>query len=311
MGSSPNQNTDDHPNTNRATNKIAPFIRGGLSGVLSWLVIHPFDVTKVRMQLAGEGASQSHYRGFVHAMHSISRTEGVGALYGGLSAALTRQVIYTTLRLGLYSSFRDSWAESHDGKVSLSAKFGVGMLSGGIASAISTPVEVSMVRMYNDGAVKNSNPAKQRGYRNIGDALFRIAREEGINGLWRGATPTVVRSMVVNCVQLGTYDAAKESILRNSAVKDGVGVHLIASTISGLCYSVATLPIDSAKTRMQNQHKNGDGSWPYRNLMHAVVKVGKEEGVLALWRGFVPYFSRCAGHTVVMFLVLEQIKTLL
>ena len=128
----------------------APFVRGGVSGVLSWLVIHPFDVVKVRMQLAGQGSTHTPYQGFVHALRTIGASEGVGALYGGLSAALTRQVTYTTLRLGMYTSLRDRWAERHDGQVTMSAKFSIGMVSGGIASAISTPVEVSMVRMYND-----------------------------------------------------------------------------------------------------------------------------------------------------------------
>lgn len=77
-------------NQNSWIERFAPFIRGGVSGVLSWLVIHPADVVKVRMQLAGEGSSQSPYRGFAHAMRSIGQTEGVGALYSGLSAALTR-----------------------------------------------------------------------------------------------------------------------------------------------------------------------------------------------------------------------------
>lgn len=281
--------------------RCAPFVRGGLSGVISWLLIHPADVVKVRMQLAGEGSKLSPYRGFMHAMMSIRRSEGVSALYSGLSAALTRQVTYTTLRLGLYSSFRDSWSQRHDGQVSTAAKFSVGMASGAIASAISTPVEVSMVRMYNDGAAGGGSGkgfGAKRGYRNIADALWRIGREEGVSGLWRGATPTVVRSMIVNCVQLGTYDAAKEKILALGRWKDGVGVHLAASTASGFCYSVVTLPIDSAKTRVQNQARQPDGSLPYRNLGHAIFKVARQEGILALWRGFIPYFSRCAGKSM-------------
>lgn len=278
--------------------RVAPFVRGGLSGVISWLAIHPADVVKVRMQLAGEGSAVSPYRGFMHAMASISRNEGVGALYSGLSAALTRQVTYTTLRLGLYSSLRDAWSDGHGGHVSTTAKFSVGMAAGAIASAVSTPVEVSMVRMYNDGALSKGGKkglGASRGYRNIVDALWRIGREEGLSGLWRGATPTIVRSMVVNCVQLGTYDAAKERILTLRQGKDGVSVHLAASTISGFCYSIVTLPIDSAKTRVQNQARQSDGTLPYRNLGHAIVKVARQEGVVALWRGFLPYFARCAG----------------
>lgn len=243
------------------------------------------------MQLAAQGGKTVPTGGFISTMRSISQTEGITAMYSGLSAALTRQVTYTTLRLGLYSSLRERFS-SGDAPPSLSVKFAAGIVSGAVASAISTPVEVSMVRMYNDGA---ADVSKRRGYRNIFDALYRIARDEGVSGLWRGATPTVVRSMVVNCVQLGTYDQAKEMCINRFQLRDGVGVHLAASTTSGFCYSVVTLPIDSAKTRLQNQHRLPDGSLPYRHLGHAIVRVSREEGILALWRGFIPYFSRCAG----------------
>lgn len=266
-------------------------------------MIHPADVIKVRMQLAGEGTATSPYRGFLHAARTISRTEGITAMYAGLSAALTRQVTYTTLRLGLYSTLRERLTDD-SGKTSMLAKFGAGTAAGGIASAMSTPVEVSMVRMYSDGG-----SAQRRGYRNIFDALLRIAREEGVRGLWSGATPTIVRSMVANCVQLGSYDQAKEGFLK-AGFEDGIGVHVSASSLSGLAYSFVTLPIDSAKTRLQNQ-RPVDGVLPYRNLGHAMVKVARLEGFGSLWKGFLPYFSRCAGHTVAMFLVLEQVKKLL
>ena len=32
----------------------------------------------------------------------------------------------------------------------------------------------------------------------------------------------------------------------------------------------------------------------------ARVEVAKNEGVLALWKGFLPYYLRCGGHTVLM-----------
>lgn len=44
-----------------------------------------------------------------------------------------------------------------------------------------------MVRMQADARL----PAAERlGYRHIGDALVRIAKEEGMKTYWRGATPT-------------------------------------------------------------------------------------------------------------------------
>ena len=37
-----------------------------------------------------------------------------------------------------------------------------------------------------------------------------FSREEGVLTLWRGATPTIARAIVVNAAQLGTYSQAKE-----------------------------------------------------------------------------------------------------
>lgn len=44
-----------------------------------------------------------------------------------------------------------------------------------------------MVRMQSDARLPQ---ADRLGYKHIGDALFRIAKEEGLRTYWRGATPT-------------------------------------------------------------------------------------------------------------------------
>lgn len=56
-------------------------------------------------------------------------------------------------------------------------------------------------------------PAERRNYKHVGDALVRMAREEGILTLWRGAVPTMARAMVVNAAQLASYSQAKQSLM--------------------------------------------------------------------------------------------------
>ena len=46
-----------------------------------------------------------------------------------------------------------------------------------------------------------------------------------------------------------------------------------ASAISGISASVASLPLDNAKTKLQKMTKNVDGSLPYKNIFDAMGKV--------------------------------------
>ncbi|OSX75952.1 hypothetical protein BU14_0215s0013, partial [Porphyra umbilicalis] len=227
---------------------------------------------------------------------AIVAAGGPSALYTGLSAALTRQVTYTTMRLGLYSTFRA--AVVGDGAdappPSLAQKLGIGLAAGGTAAAACCPVEVAMVRMYADGSLP---PAQRRNYAHVGSALTRMWAEEGVATLWRGAGPTVARACVVSAVQLGVYDQAKQSYAGWGA-PDGVGLHLAASVTSGLAYSIVSLPIDIAKSKQQFQHRE------------TIARVAREEGLRKLYAGFGAYFLRCGGHTVGMFLAYEQLNKL-
>jgi solute carrier family 25 oxoglutarate transporter 11 len=256
------------------------------------------------MQLLGEGSREKSVSMARFAMNLI-RNEGMLSLFSGISAGLMRQATYTTARLGFYNFFRDRLADSEN-ELSLAKKALCGLGAGAIASIICCPVEVCLIRMQADGRLP---PENRRNYKNIFDALLRIYREEGVKTYWRGATPTVSRAIVVNITQLATYDHAKTLYLRTPFFKDpsSVFLHFSASLTSGFIYSVCSLPLDVAKTRLQNQQPV-NGQLQYRNTIQTLMLIASREGVLGLWKGFTPYFLRCGGHTITMFISLEQLK---
>lgn len=129
-----------------------------------------------------------------------------------------RQATYTTARLGIFQWLEDTYkARQKPGEQSsFLAKLGMGLTAGGIGAMIGTPAEVALIRMASDGRL----PVEQRrGYKNVFDAFFRVARDEGVLTLWRGWQPTVARAMILNAAQLGVYSQAKQMLISKANMK--------------------------------------------------------------------------------------------
>jgi solute carrier family 25 oxoglutarate transporter 11 len=275
---------------------VAKFGLAGLSGASGWLFVHPFDVAKVRMQITKEAGAT-----LTSTCKSIIAADGVAGLYAGLNFAMWRQATYTTSRMGLYDVLMPMFKGS-DGKVSAIGKMSAGVAAGGIAATMCCPVEVGLVRAQADGQLP---PAERRNYKGLFDAVRQIKATEGVGALWRGVGPTVGRGAVVSMTQLATYDQAKEMLL--PVLGDGFHLFVASAMVSAVVYCTASLPLDITKTRIQNMKPDpATGQMPYTGLFNALVKIPQTEGVLALWKGFPPYFLRSGGHTIGMFLFKEQ-----
>ncbi|EFA08739.1 mitochondrial 2-oxoglutarate/malate carrier protein [Tribolium castaneum] len=288
-------------NKEKTMPKYIKFLFGGSAGMAGTLFVQPLDLLKNRMQLA---ATQKERATSFQVLQKIISNEGVFALYTGLSAGLLRQATYTTTRLGVYSWLFETFSE--EGKPpSFIVKAGLGMMAGVCGAFVGTPAEVSLIRMTADGRLP---AAERRNYKNVFDALFRITKEEGVLTLWRGAIPTMGRAMVVNAAQLATYSQAKQMLLNTGFFHDGIFLHFCASMISGLVTTAASMPVDIAKTRIQNM-KTINGKPEYSGALDVLVKVVKNEGPFALWKGFTPYYFRLGPHTVLTFIFLEQMNS--
>jgi solute carrier family 25 oxoglutarate transporter 11 len=200
-------------------------------------------------------------------------------------------------------------------------------LPSALAAAISCPAEVTLVRISNDAQLA---PEKRRNYKGVVDAFQRILREEGVKTFFSGCGPFVNRAMMVGAVQVGTYDQFRE-MYKDMGVKHELLNVFYASMTSGLIYAIATMPFETAKNRMAFQvrilllHPTSSSHviflppvqqkpdpvtkvLPYRSAMQTITTIAKTEGVLTLWNGFPPYYIRCGGHTVLMFMSVAWLR---
>ena len=238
---------------------VKGFVEGGIASIVAGCSTHPLDLIKVRMQLQGEShvpnpavqalrpalAFQTTTTTTSSAIHmpppparvgpvatgiKIFRTEGVAALFSGVSATVLRQTLYSTTRMGLYDILKQKWTDKETKTMPLSRKITAGLIAGGIGAAVGNPADVAMVRMQADGRLPVS---QRRNYTSVVDAITRMTKQEGVTSLWRGSSLTVNRAMLVTASQLASYDPIKEMILENGLMKDGLGTHVAASFSSG------------------------------------------------------------------------------
>lgn len=280
------------------------FVTAGLGGCIGWVVVHPFNTLAIRINLASSSPGSARVSFFKYTSQAI-KSEGILNLYSGLGAGLSRQIVYATSRLGLYESFRDEAAKYRE--TDFASRLVLGCISGGLAAAISCPAEVTLVRMSNDTTLPF---AQRRNYKGVFDAFFRIFKDEGLKAFFNGLGPFVNRAMVVGAVQVGTYDQCRSTYRSMGITNETLNV-FCASMSSGLVYSLATMPFESAKNRMAFQKVDPiTNKKPYTGALQTITKIASDEGVLSLWKGFQPYYVRCGGHTVCMFIAMESLRTL-
>lgn len=168
-------------------------------------------------------------------------------------------------------------------------------------------MEVAVVRMSNDSSL----PVDQRrNYKGVIDTSLRIVKEEGFAAFWRGSGPFVTRAMMVGVFQVATLDQFKDMYVSWLGQKrNSIPNVFCAAMTSGLIYSLATMPLEASKNRMASQTRDPTtGKLPYTGTLQTLRKVTAEKGFLALYNGFLPYYLRCGGHTVSMFILVQMLR---
>ncbi|CVL06097.1 related to mitochondrial dicarboxylate transporter [Fusarium mangiferae] len=229
---------------------ILPFINGGISGMIATTVIQPIDMVKVRLQLIDSSQAGVSKSTPLKVARTILAQGRILDFHAGLSAGLVRQGIYTTSRLGLFDMFIKHLPQNHQEQktaITFSERYGAGLLAGGLGAFLTNPTDLALVRMQSDGLL----PAAQRSNcKSVVDALRSITKEEGVQALWAGATPTIARAMSLNLGQLTFFSEAKAR-LKTQTQWPASTQTLAASAIAGFLSAVVGIPFDFVKTRLQ------------------------------------------------------------
>ncbi|ORY32278.1 putative mitochondrial inner membrane protein [Naematelia encephala] len=175
---------------------------GGAAGGCQVIVTNPLEITKIRLQMAGEitRAEGGHAvpRGAVH----IIRQLGLVGLYKGVTACLCRDVPFSMIYFTTYAHLKkDVFNEGRRGK---HLSFGELLLAAGIAGMpaayLTTPADVVKTRLQSQAR------AGETVYKGVLDGLRKIAQEEGPKALYKGGLARVIRSSPQFAATLSVYE---------------------------------------------------------------------------------------------------------
>lgn len=289
---------------------LEPYVCGGTAATFGSCCIHPIDLAKVRMQIYGQINPGKTVPSFPTILKNMVAADGVKSLYRGIDAAIGRQMVYGTARIGLHTKFSGMLMEQNDGQpISFGQKVCSGMLSGAIAVSIGSPFDIALVRLQSDGMAK---PADRRNYKNVADALLRTAKEEGFSALYKGVLPNILRGMSMNVGMMSCNDQFQELYagLLGDPMTNGPNLQtrILASLSAGFTAALFSMPFDLIKSRLMAQRPDPiTGEIPYKGVVDCVTKIVRSQGPLGLYNGFSAYYGRCAPHAMIVLMSKDSI----
>ncbi|XP_014274358.1 calcium-binding mitochondrial carrier protein Aralar1 isoform X2 [Halyomorpha halys] len=169
-------------------------VAGGCGGCAQVIFTNPLEIVKIRLQVAGEIASQAK----VSAL-AVVKELGFFGLYKGARSCFLRDICFSAIYFPTYAHVKAALADEN-GYNQPYTLFLSGLCAGVPAASLVTPADVVKTRLQ--VAAREG----QTSYNGMVDAFRKIYREEGFRAFWKGAGARVVRSSPQFGFTLITYE---------------------------------------------------------------------------------------------------------
>ncbi|CAO2177186.1 unnamed protein product [Urochloa humidicola] len=290
-------------------------VAGGSAGVISATVLCPLDVIKTRLQVYGLPSNLSSGaappgRVIISGFQQILKNEGFPGLYRGLSPTIVALFPTWAVTFSVYNHVKGLLHSEGGDNSEPSVQANVLAAScAGIATATATnPLWVVKTRLQTQGMRPGVVP-----YRSILSALQRIAKEEGIRGLYSGLLPSLVGVAHV-AIQLPVYEKVKLYFAkRDNTTVDKLSPTHVAMCSSGskVAASIITYPHEVVRSKLQEQGRDHHGAMRYSGVTDCIKQVYNKEGFPGFYRGCATNLLRTTPNAVITFTSYEMINRLM
>lgn len=162
-----------------------------------------------------------------------------------------------------------------------------GAVSGCAQSLVCSPMELAKTRVQVQGQGKKYKHMfeEQSRYKGSVDCLYKIFKQEGLRGCYRGMSLTMLRDIPAFAVYFGSYDGLCQLFSKsdNPYMDLRTGHLLLAGGLSGMASWIVTYSVDVLKSRYQ---ADGVGATNlYKNPLDCAKKTYMKDGMKVFFRG--------------------------
>lgn len=198
----------------------------GISGGIAEFLTNPFDFTKVRNQL--------NYSNRKFSVYELIKLRGVGVLFKGSLIGVQRQIIFNTIRIGLFPYVHNKLLKNKH--IAFPRKIISAMITGAFAVLIISPLDTIRIQLQ---------------ARNETTTIIQVIKSNNLLKLYKGFLPNLLKSTIASGIQLSSYSHFKQKLIKQFK-PNAIYPHIISSLISGLLVSIAIQPLDFYRTRKMN-----------------------------------------------------------
>jgi len=195
------------------------------------------------------------------------------------------------------------------------SNFLIDFMMAGVSAAISktsaAPIERVKLLIQSQGEMLKQGRLDTP-YKGIGDAFKRTAKSEGIVSLWRGNTANVVRYFPTQALNFAFKDKFKAmfKVSKTDSYPVVMGKNIGAGAAAGSTSLLFVYSLDFVRTKLAADAKSlkTGGERQYSGMFDVYKKTIAKDGVLGLYRGFMPSVAGIAVYRGLYFGLYDSLK---
>lgn len=207
----------------RTVSSQATFLAGLAAGVTEAVaVVTPMEVVKIRLQAQFHSMADPldvpKYRNAAHALYTVVREEGAGALYRGVALTALRQGSNQAVNFTAYTELRAALQRRQGGSSDLPGwqTALIGLVSGAMGPLSNAPIDTVKTRLQRTPA-REGDTAVGR----VVGIVREMWKHEGARALYKGITPRVMRVAPGQAVTFAVYEYLKKVLEKGREMLPG------------------------------------------------------------------------------------------